>query len=325
MKTKFTSILVSLFFVTSSSFAQLELFDQVYLWYPFNGDCNDYSGNDLHAVGQNLTSATGYDSTLDGCFFHNGTTSRINRPHLELGDTLTLSGWFYSTNDLQNSNLIYNGNSGFNGYGLFIKKAFTTYGLGNQIVVVQGGLSQDILDTSYHLPLFEWTHIAFVVRKNDFELYINGEFKGSGTRPFNTPDGTFSVGMNPEQQAGGFPAFFGMIDEVAIFKKGLDAPTVLRLFNEGVTTVTSNLIKGETMDIFPNPSKPSTVSVSIKKPGITNVEVYNSAGVRVLTHNLSGPSEGSIIKLNTSELTSGIYSLVVNSFGNKTTKRVVIQ
>lgn len=325
MKTKIISFLFLLFFTVNSSFGQLELFDEVYLWYPFNGDCNDYSGNDLHAVGQNLTSATGYDATPDGCFLHNGTSSRINRPHLELGDTLTLAGWFYSTSDLQNSNLIYNGHSGTNGYGLFIKKAFTTHGLGNQIVVVQGGLSENILDTAFHLPLFEWTHIAFVVRKNYFELYINGEFKGSGVRPFNTPDGTFSVGMNPEQQAGGFPAFFGMIDEVAIFKKSLDPPAVLRLFNEGIATVTSNLVKSESMDIFPNPSKRGTFSVAIKKAGITNVELYNSSGVRVLTHSLSGPSGGSLVKLNTSELSPGFYSLVVNSFGSKTTKRIVIQ
>ena len=165
-------------------------------------------GRTFHAVGQELTPATGYDMVPDGCFLHNGATSRINRPHLVLGDTLTLAGWFYSTNNLQNSNLIYNGHSGSNGYGLFIKKAFTTYGLGNQIVVVQGGLSQDILDTSFHLPLFQWTHIAFVVRKNNFELYINGEFRGSGNRPFNTPDGTFQRWNEPGTTGGRIPSVF---------------------------------------------------------------------------------------------------------------------
>lgn len=268
---------IFLFFVLpKKSLAQLDLLDDAFLFYPFDGDCNDYSGNGYHAVGQNLTPDTGYYGLPNTCFLHSGTSSQINRPFLNLEDTIALAGWFYSNSDFQNSNLIYNGNSGTDGYGLFIKKPFTTFGLGNKIVVVQGGLSENIVDTTFSMPLNQWVHLALIIRQNYFELYVNGQFQGSGIRPFNPPSSTFSIGMNPEQLAGGFPAFKGRIDDVVAYKKNLDAQYVARLYNVGFITHNNGIIsKKEDVLIFPNPS---AGKIRFEGTGISDIPINNSLG-----------------------------------------------
>jgi hypothetical protein len=260
------------------SFAQLDLLDEAFLFYPFDGNCEDISGNNYHATGQNLMSDTGYTGIPNSCFRHNGTSSMISRPFLNLEDTIALAGWFYSTSDFQNSSLIYNGNSGMNGYGLFMKQPFTTFGLGRKIVVVQGGISENIVDTSFNMPKNQWVHLALVIRNTYFELYINGLFRGSGVRPFNPPSSSFSIGMNPEQQAGGFPAFSGKIDDVVAYKRNVDAQFIGRIFNEGFLTH-NNLISGrEDVLVFPNPS---SGNFNIKGNNISDVQIFNALGHEV--------------------------------------------
>jgi hypothetical protein len=126
------------------------------------------------------------------------------------------------------------------------------------------------------MPLNQWVHLALIIRKNYFELYVNGLFQGSGIRPFNSPSSTFSVGMNPEQQAGGFPAFKGKIDDVVAYKRNLDAQFVAKLYNVGFITHNNELItnKDDVM-VFPNPT---AGKINLEGEEISEVQVKNSLG-----------------------------------------------
>ena len=313
----FSAILLIL---PKSSFAQLDLLDEAFLFYPFDGNCEDISGNNYHATGFNITPDTGYTGFANTCFRHNGTTSKINRPFLNLEDTIALAGWFYSASDFQNSSLIYNGHSGMNGYGLFIKKPFTTFGLGRKIVVVQGGIAENIVDTSFNMPINQWVHLALVIRKNNFELYINGIFRGAGVRPFNPPTSTFSVGMNPEQQAGGFPAFFGKIDDVVAYKRNVDAQFIGRLFNEGFITHNNDQISGkEEVVVFPNPS---SGKLNIQGKAISEVQILNALGQEVSQSFAISHGE-SVLAIENLNAPTGTY--FVHFLSGKSKKTKVIQ
>lgn len=320
MKKYLLTLSLSFFCLCIPSIAQLDLLDEAFLFYPFNGDCDDYSGNFRHAVGINVVPDTGFDGIPLACYMHNGTSSRINRPHLNLEDTMAFAGWFYSTSNFQNSCLIYNGHSGENGYGIFIKKPFTTYGLGNKIVVVQGGLSENIVDTTFSMPLNEWVHIGMVVKGSYFELYVNGIFHGSGVRPFNPPNGTFSVGMNPEQQAGGFPAFYGRIDEVVVYKKNCDATWMARVYNEGVTTHTSDPFTTRKVEIYPNPVRDK---LFIDGEEISRLQIIDSKGASVssLVKWAKNPNGAEV---NISELKSGIYRIILEAKSGPITRQISV-
>lgn len=260
MKKKLSLSFFLVVFSALSSFAQLDLFDEAYAFYPLGNDVLDYSGNNFHFSSSNVSTVDGYYANPNGSSLFNGVNSMITRPALDLEDTIAIAGWYFSTNSLQNCNLFYNGNSGSNGYGVFLKKPFTTYGLGSKIVVVQGGISENVLDTSYSMPLNQWTHVALVVRNTYFELYINGLLRGSGIRPFNQPQGEFSVGMNSQQLNGGFPSFFGRIDDVVVYKRNTDANWIYRLYTEGLTTRTNK---------FEIPQ--NEISVTTQTGGIMNI------------------------------------------------------
>jgi hypothetical protein len=84
--------------------------------------------------------------------------------------------------------------------------------------------------------------------------------------------------MNPEQQAGGFPAFSGKIDDVVAYKRNVDAQFIGRIFNEGFLTH-NNLISGrEDVLVFPNPS---SGNFNIKGNNISDVQIFNALGHEV--------------------------------------------
>jgi hypothetical protein len=149
-----------------------------------------------------------------------------------------------------------------------------------------------------------------MIRGSNFELYVNGQLQGAGFRPFNPPTSTFSVGMNPQQLAGGFPAFFGKIDDVVAFKKNLEPTFIARLFSEGLTTHSNPLISDKnSFKIYPNPSNGK---FSIEGKEIKEVKIFNLEG-KDLSSSIDVDLLGNEAKFNSSNLKPGFYIVRVKN------------
>ncbi len=329
MKTKIylRSAILFLFCLSlnSKSFSQPLYGDFIYLHFPFTGNCEDWSGFDLHALCANVTPALGYNGEENGAFSHNGANSVIQRPYLDLDDSITFSLWYYSKSDSQNTALVYNGNSEFNGYGLFMKEPLTGRGLGNKIVVVQGGVAENTFNGLYEVPLEQWINIVMIKKGNLFELYIDGDFKASASRNYNPPSTAFSVGATPDQYLNGYGGFNGIIDEVKVYKKGFTATMVANLHQSDITSNKEFQTKADLFSISPNPAT-GQVNILAKNGSFQEVSIVNSLGQTVQQHGLSHASilEIETLKLDVSGLKPGVYSVVAKG-KMKAQKKLVIQ
>lgn len=101
-----------------------------------------------------------------------------------------------------NACLVYNGNTGNSGWGLFR--------LGNEFGFLYGGVALDGVTP----VTTSWTHLALVRDAGTTRFFVNGQQVVSSSAAPNPPAGGFLVGGNPLVTTEGFD---GLIDEVRVF------------------------------------------------------------------------------------------------------------
>lgn len=102
----------------------------------------------------------------------------------------------------QNAALVYNGNTGSSGWGLF--RFGGEYGYLYGGVVIRGAAP---VTTA-------WTHLALVRDGGTTRFFVNGQQRFSSGDAPNVPAGAFMVGGNPLVATEGFD---GLVDEVRVF------------------------------------------------------------------------------------------------------------
>lgn len=318
--------LVGLLF-SNLSYGQLTFWNDLYIYYPFNGDFNDYSGNDLHTQGFQVTAAEGFFGDANGAWHFNGINSKIVRPSIPLPDSCTLTGWFYSEADSQATGLMYNGNTASSGYGVYVKKPFGQFGsgfLGKTLVIHQGGVSENAFNNQFELPPFQWVHISLVRRGTTFELYLNGLFQTSGPVLCNPPVGEFSIGCSSNHISVGYPSFLGKIDEIMVFKSALSNENVYKVFQSNLTANAPLLSEENGIRLFPNPSTLGQVSVNSTKLKMKLIQVFNCVG-KLIIEETCQEGESNMKTLNTIKLSPGVYSISIQTEEKQVTQRLIIR
>lgn len=323
MKIPIKLITINLILISSTAFGQLTFWNTIFLHYPLNGNTLDYSGFNNHGNTNEVEYGTGIYSDSNGAAKLNGTNSYIYRQFLNLPDSSTLSGWFYSESDSQATALIYNGNTGSNGYGVFMKKPFgnmTTGYFGKKVVLVQGGITENTFNGQYDFPKNQWIHLALVRRGQIFELYLNGEFQTTGLINANPPTSNFCLGSSPEHIQAGYPSFHGKIDEVMLFKSALQPQDVQKVFQANLTTNLKLESIEKSITIYPNPANQQTVQINsdIK---IKHITVHNYLGTVVDSIKTQNNTQAIISKNN---LSKGIYIIIIESEYGIITKIITI-
>ncbi|HOY95114.1 MAG TPA: LamG domain-containing protein, partial [Catalimonadaceae bacterium] len=231
-------LIVFAFLFCNHSFGQLTFWNNLELYYPFNNNALDYSGNGWDATPIDVIPTEGVFGDPNGAYHFNGSTSRVLRNVLSIADSSTFSCWIYSELDSQAAPIIYNGHTAHAGFGVFIKKPYGNFGSGYRgktLVVHQGGVSESYFNNSFEVPTQQWLHLALVRRGQTIELYLNGIFQASAPYVANTPYGEFSLGASTDHITVGYPAFMGKIDEVMVFTSALSAQNVYKVFQVNLT------------------------------------------------------------------------------------------
>jgi hypothetical protein len=319
-------IFIGLFSVITQSitFAQLTFWNDLYVYYPFNNNALDYSGNEIHATGFNVTPAVGVFGDSAGAYSYNGIDSKVTRPFLNLGDSCTLAGWFYSEADSQSTGLIYNGHTGQNGYGIFVKKPFGNFGngfLGKTLVIVQGGVNQSYFNNQFELPKNQWLHIALVRRGQMLEIYIDGVFQTMANIVANPPQGDFSVGSSTEHINEGYPSFRGRIDELMVFRSAISAQNVLKVYQSNVTDnkpIVNNL---NGIKILNNPINNGLLSIVSERTDLQTINIVDVQGKVCLEKDL-GQNEKHT-NINISSLNPGLYTALIKTNSNTSSIRFI--
>lgn len=124
-------------------------------------------------------------------------------PVVTLTDNWGIEAWVLADSPEGISALVYNGNSGNSGMGL--------YKYGGGFIGLLGGLAF-VGQGAAPINPGVWTHLAIVVANGETTLYVDGTPLATAGAP-RAPAGTFNVGIRPDLGE----AFQGRIDEVRVF------------------------------------------------------------------------------------------------------------
>lgn len=143
-------------------------------------------------------------------------------------DNVTLSAWARWAGGLAaGQTIVYNGNSGASGYGLFLDQPS-----GNKIVALIGG--KIIYYTNATLPTDgTWKNVVLVRRSGTWELYVNGVQQGFTNGPAtiapNVPTSGTYIGNTGTLNG----SYNGFIDDVRIYNRALSTTEITALGSGG--------------------------------------------------------------------------------------------
>lgn len=301
--------------------------------YPFSGNANDISGNNLHgsANGPNLTydrfgnpnSAYLFDGIDDKIIVSND--SLLNFDYYE---DYSVSLWIKTGKNqevvtVNQRNMIM---TQFEDVGANPTGFPFSIRIQNQANSKNGKLYTDRQDlkTCGNQPnansdslLNDSTDHHIVVTKNgsSIEIYIDNVFQRSFIdNTICTTKNTFDLYMGGKGGTVNQGHFKGIIDDVMIFECALDAMSIDSLFNlSPLTTDASNLAKKK-MKIAPNPAK-NYLSLYLPLSGKVQIDIRNIDGT--IVQSINSCFNNSTYNLDVSKWSNGMYFLSFQLNGNE--------
>jgi hypothetical protein len=189
-------------------------------WWPFNGNANDESGNNLHGIVNGATLCNDRNGMAGKAYDFDGINDFISAPRQAM-NSLTVSMWF-------NANYIPVVTPLLDAYDSNWELLLRYY---NACVVKwEGTPAQYQYLVSYDQDIFEntWYHFVFSYTNNNVNIYINGDWglTLSGIS-FNSSNGLYYFGASISGTA---QYLYGQIDDVAIWNRALSQNEITRLY-----------------------------------------------------------------------------------------------
>lgn len=138
---------------------------------------------------------------------------------------ITVEAWISWEGTAGTPLIVYNGNSGTNGFGLMISDGRCAPG--ELLIVLNGGVACNAAGSAGVVPRGVWQHVAATRSAGGvWTIYVNGEQRATGltTAPKPAISGGTSVGAAFEDND--YNHFRGRIDEVAVYDRALSAERI---------------------------------------------------------------------------------------------------
>ena len=236
-------LIIVLLFHISACFAQIPSYiptNGLVAWYPFTGNANDLSGNNLNGTVNGATLTTDRFGNPNAAYSYNGTSDYINMGNpslLNITGSISISYWI---NIAQNP---------IGGYGRVIDKGIQNQSGGYISDYLSNGLirfggSSPFLFSDSTLSLNNWYNVIIVrnmVTDSGF-IYLNGVLNATYTSLGALSTDTTPFWVGGAAASGGLPAgvfFNGKIDDLAIWNRALTPQEVTPLFNSCLNTTAS--------------------------------------------------------------------------------------
>jgi hypothetical protein len=237
-------------------------------WYPFTGNANDSSGNNLNAsfTGANLTTDrngnpnSAYDFDYIGAVFSQQ-NDEIYIPYNSILNVsnITVSAWIYPRT------YFWSGNSN-DPSSTIIRRFQYTYSnpsggawaidyFADKIQAYVLDVNNNPLVVTYNTPLTlnEWANVSFTYDGSTLNLYLNGQLvsSNSGSIILNV-SGNSGISIGESNQANGYWYYVdGVIDDIGIWNRALTQLEVSDLYNGCQLSVNSQP-NSETININSN-------------------------------------------------------------------------
>ncbi|MBA4372566.1 MAG: hypothetical protein C0402_06850 [Thermodesulfovibrio sp.] len=244
-----------------------------------SGNSGTFIGNGLYAPGR-VGSAFSFDGVSDYVLMNLIST---------VTDNLSMSAWVKwggpnASNSFQR--IFYNGDSGPDGYGIYLASLNQNGVPDGTLTILVGG--HTFTYTGSQLAQGAWHHVAAVRNSGTWTCYLDGialSVDNNNTAP-NTPTGSASIGGSSY----GNDMFKGLIDEVQFFNRALSPDKIALIANRGgIANCSVPMIK----------RKPSNTFHERFSDAFTGIQDSDSILVRegTLTENPDFSSAGNSISL----------------------------
>ncbi|MFK5878164.1 MAG: LamG domain-containing protein [Flavobacteriaceae bacterium] len=282
--------------------------NELVAYYPFNGNANDESGNNLNGTVNGATLTTDRFGNSNSAYSFDG-SDIITIAHndiLNCSNELSISVWI-KPNSQQNAMIL--GKSNYTSNTNYLLRTNNS-----------GFINFEYKDfaNSNSLPLIvnDWNHVAVVSQlDNSKQVYINGVLATHSTSssPFGLVTSALTIGARS-----GAEFFNGSIDDIRMYKYALTESNVLSLYNNNSLAISDNQLDPEnTFYVYRSRLYfDNTQNLS----EIKNISIFNLLAQKVF--------ESSTIQKETSLnfLQQGLFILKVEfKNGRIRTKKILIQ
>jgi Concanavalin A-like lectin/glucanases superfamily/Secretion system C-terminal sorting domain len=278
--------------------------------YPFTGNANDISGNQLHGQANGAILTVDKDGGQQRAYYFNGGSQNITVPNnllLNFQDGITVSCWFKANALPEKESFLLSHGSWQNRWKLSITPEKHLRWTVNTLL----GIAD--LDMDAPIQTDQFYHVAATYDGSLLALYLNGNL-----HTYKVLSGKIRTTAFPFLMGQMLPAqpeynFKGVMDAVKIYDYALPPDGVKSLFEEALSGVHQpGFTQTQTLELFPNPvSEMLTVrwlnsGGDLSHPLTAKVQIRDLAG-KVLLEQLARGGER--IDLSTGKLTSGIYTV----------------
>lgn len=280
--------------------------------YPFTGNANDVSGNQLHGQASGTILTTDLNGTQQSAYYFNGGAQHIavpNHPLLNFQDGITVSGWFKANALPEKETFLLSHGSWQNRWKLSITPEKHLRWTMNTLTAISD------LDMDVSVQTDSFYHVAATYDGSLLALYLDGNLHTYKALSGKIRTTTFPFLMGQMLPAQPEYNFKGVMDAVKIYNYALPPDAVKNLFGQGVTSAGEPLFSAETsLVLSPNPVEEvltvlllASDRVTSSHPVTNTVQVRDIAGRVVLETN---SSNGEAVQLDVSQCRAGMYVVV---------------
>ncbi|MFY7963377.1 MAG: LamG-like jellyroll fold domain-containing protein [Chitinophagaceae bacterium] len=236
-------LIVLFLFTVKTICCQVNLSKGLLAYYPFNGNTNDVSGNNLNAVNFGATPTTNAANKINSAYDFNGTSANIllpNSPKFNFNatDSFSISCWIQPSN-----------NAALNLQALIVKAVFDanvqnanwSYGLYLNLDKAMSGFNaNDFLNGTTSLSQNNcWYHLVVTYKNGIWILYVNGKVEAQDLTQTKfisqnaSVSSTIAIGKKGSSNG---EYYKGKIDEVRIYSRNINKGEVETLYQLENTT-----------------------------------------------------------------------------------------
>lgn len=290
-------------------------------YYPFSGNADDASGNNLHGSVFGARLNTDQFGNANSAYFFDGVNDRISVPSasiLNVEDAITVSTWFNADQLPDRESFIISHGSWQNRWKISIIPERRIRWTINSTSTIRD------LDSDLNLEEDRFYHVAATYDGKLMLLYLNGKLQSykelSGKIRKTSLD--FLIGQMLPGDAN--YNFRGVIDEVKVFNYALTPEAVENLYNESLTTSVENINNQQyTINLMPNPVREKLNVRFSELPDAAVISIYNINGQRIATRAVVPGTQ--IIEIDASSWKTGFYLITITTQHMNSTTRFVKQ
>lgn len=240
MRTILTTVIITLIIsvYTKNSFAQVPSYvpdSGLVAWYPFNGNANDESGNNLHAIFITGTFQNDRYGTANSSLYING-SQMIGVPtdsSILYGDTFSIALWnlpiSFNFHNKVTCGIIGNPLSWVMNWG-------PLYGIQGDHMVYHpfncNTYAPNANGTVSNIPTGIWHHLAFIIEGNKTTFYLDGQIAGTDSNASSRTcfDPNMNIYFGGDIGGGAIEYHNGYFDDIGIWKRALSQSEIAELY-----------------------------------------------------------------------------------------------